>query len=332
MSTKRVVITGMSINTPLGDNLDVYIDKLIAGTSAITKWESLDSEKIYCKVGGDIKDYDVKAKIKSYEGRIPDVTYKRILKMISRFPSHMGISIQVAVDAFIDAGLIDKINEEDNDIATVVAGHNLNQQYTFDNHEAFDEEPDFIEGLFALKALDTNHVGIVSEALQLRGPGYTVGGACASGNMALRCAVDEIRGHGLSVAAVVAPILSFSPLDLQGMAVMGAISYKSFNETPEVASRPYDMAREGFIPSHGAATIIVEDLDHALERGAKIYAEILGVENSADGSHLPKPSREGQATLMKRLLKVCNVKPEEVDYVSAHATSTPLGDLTEVAD
>jgi 3-oxoacyl-(acyl-carrier-protein) synthase len=117
---------------------------------------------------------------------------------------------------------------------------------------------------------------------------------------------------------------------MQGMAIMGAISYKSFNDTPEKASRPYDTKREGFIPSHGAAALILEDLDHALARGAKIYAEILGVESSSDGCHLPQPSQIGQARLMKRLLKNAGVKPEEVDYINAHATSTPLGDLTEL--
>src|ERR1035437_9015941 len=114
------------------------------------------------------------------------------------------------------------------------------------------------------------------------------------------------------------------------MAIMGAITYKSFNDNPSQASRPYDTAREGVVPSHGAAVLVLEDLENAFARGAKIYAEILGVESSSDGCHLPQPSQIGQARLMKRLLKTCNVKPEEVDYISAHATSTSLGDLTEL--
>ena len=330
MTSKRTVITGMAINTPIGDNLDAFLNHLLAGKSAITSWKSLNTERIYGKVGGDLGAYDIKAKIQSYKGRIPDAVFNRLATLASRFPPLMSISMQVATEAFVHAGLIHEIDPEYNHIATIVAGHNLNQKYTFENHDIFNDEPDFIDGLFALKGLDTNHVGIVSEVLQLKGPGYTVGGACASGNMALRCAVDEIKTHGVSVAAVVAPVLSFSPLDLQGMAIMGAISYQSFNDTPEKASRPYDTKREGFIPSHGAATLIVEELDHALARGAKIYAEILGVESSTDGSHLPKPSRQGQTNLMKRLLNMHNIKPEEIDYINAHATSTPLGDITEI--
>jgi 3-oxoacyl-(acyl-carrier-protein) synthase len=247
----------------------------------------------------------------------------------SKSPLSIAVSLLIAVEAFLDSGYIGNI-VDGNNIATIVAGHNLNQKYTFENHDVFNDEPEFIEGLFALNGLDTHHVGSVTDILQLHGPAYTVGGACASGNVALRCAVDEIQMHGVKVAAVVAPMLDFSPLDLQGMCIMGAITYKSFNEEPERASRPYDLNREGFVPSHGSACLIVEDLEHALARGAKIYAEILGVESSSDGCHLPQPSQIGQSRLMKRLLTNANIKPEEVDYINVHATSTPLGDLTEL--
>jgi 3-oxoacyl-(acyl-carrier-protein) synthase len=329
MEQKRVVITGMSINTPIGDKLDTFLENLLAGKSAITKWNTIDSSNIYSKIGGDLGNYDVAAKIASYEGKIPDSVCQSLTRLAHRFPVLVSISMLAAVDAFLDAGYINQI-DPDNNIPTVVAGHNLTQQYSMENHKEFLVEPDFIDGLFALKALDTNHVGLVSEVLQLKGPGYTVGGACASGNMALRCAFDEVRHNNNPIAIVVAPVLNLGPIDIHGMALMGAITFKSYNETPEKASRPYDTAREGFVPAHGAAALILEDLDHALQRGARIYAEILGVESSTDGSHLPQPSREGQTRLMKRLLKQCKVQPEEVDFICAHATSTPLGDLTEL--
>ena len=329
MLQKRVVITGMAINTTIGDTLDEFINNLMDGKSAVTKWDTLDTSRIYAKVGGDLGKYDVHAKILSYKDRIPEDIYNRLLKLGSKSPLSIAISLLISVDAFLDSGYIKSI-EDGNNIATIIAGHNLNQKYTFENHDVFNEEPEFVEGLFALNGLDTHHVGSVTDILQLHGPAYTVGGACASGNVALRCAVDEIQMHDVKVAAVVAPMLDFSPLDLQGMCIMGAITYKSFNEEPSRASRPYDKDREGFVPSHGSACLIVEDLEHALARGAKIYAEILGVESSSDGCHLPQPSRIGQARLMKRLLKNAGVKPEEVDYINVHATSTPLGDLTEL--
>jgi 3-oxoacyl-(acyl-carrier-protein) synthase len=329
MLKKRVVVTGMSINTPIGDNLDSFIENLLAGKSALRNWKTLDSSKIYSKVGGDLGDYDINTKIESYKGQIPDDVYARFEKLGKKSPWAVAISLQTAVEAFKDAGYLDQI-KDGNNIATIVAGHNLNQKYTFENHEAFNEDPDYVDGLFALYGLDTHHVGSVTDILQLHGPAYTVGAACASGNVAMRCAVDEIQLHDVNVAAVVAPVLDYSQLDMQGMAILGAISYKSFNDEPTKASRPYDTKREGFVPTHGAAVLILEELDHAVARGAKIYAEILGVESSSDGNHLPQPSRIGQARLMNRLLKNCGVKATEVDFISAHATSTPLGDLTEL--
>lgn len=329
MLKKRVVVTGMSINSPLGDTLDSFLNNLLAGKSGTCRWKTLNTERIAAKVGSDLGEYDILAKIKTYEGKIPKHIYDKLLKLGSKFPFSSAVSIQVAVDAFLDSGYINEI-KEGNNIATVVAGHNLNQKYTFENHDVFNDEPEFVDGLFALYGLDTHHVGGVTDVMQTFGPGYTVGGACASGNIALRCAVDEIQMHDVNVAAVVAPMLDFSLLDVQGMSIMGAITFKSFNDMPEKASRPYDTKREGFVPAHGAAALIIEELEHAKARGAKIYAEILGVESSTDGCHLPQPSQAGQARLMKRLLKNCGVKPEEVDYINAHATSTPLGDLTEL--
>ena len=320
----------MAINTPLGDTLDSFISNLMDGRSAISQWKSVNTENTYAKVGGDLGGYDIRKKIASYEGKIPDDVYERLSKLGNKSSLSLSISLQLTVEAFLDAGLFTSGISYDNTMATIIAGHNLNQQYTFQNHETFREEPDFIDGLFALNGLDTHHVGTVTDVLQLKGPAYTVGGACASGNVALKCAYDDIQLHGVPVATVVAPVLDFSPLDLQGMAVMGAITYRSFNEAPQQASRPYDVNREGFVPAHGGAVLIVEELEHARKRGVKIYAEVLGAASSSDGCHLPQPSREGQARLMKRLLKNCEIVPKQVDFISAHATSTPLGDITEI--
>ncbi|MGZ4038493.1 MAG: beta-ketoacyl synthase N-terminal-like domain-containing protein, partial [Bacteroidia bacterium] len=247
MSKKRVVVTGMSINTPIGDTLDKFLENLLAGKPATTRWKTLNTERIAAKVGADLGEYDIVGKIRTYEGKIPASIYDKLLKLGSKFPFSISVSLQVAVEAFMDAGYINEL-KEGNNVATVVAGHNLNQKYTFENHDVFNDEPEFVDGLFALYGLDTHHVGSVTDVLQLHGPAYTVGGACASGNMALRCALDEIRSHDVSVAAVVAPMLDFSLLDIQGMSIMGAITYKSFNDTPEKASRPYDTKREGFVP------------------------------------------------------------------------------------
>jgi 3-oxoacyl-(acyl-carrier-protein) synthase len=215
-------------------------------------------------------------------------------------------------------------------MGVVVAGHNINGNFAHQNRETFAGEPDLIDGLYALHALDTDHAGCVSEVLQARGPIYTLGAACASGNLALRNAADEIRHHGARVVVVVGAVFDLAPIDLHAMALMGAISWESFNDMPARASRPFDVRREGFIPAHGGAALVLEDLESARRRGARVHAELLAAEAGADGNHLPQPSQEGQTRVMRRALEQARLRPEQIDFISAHATSTPLGDLTEI--
>lgn len=327
-SEKRVVVTGMGINTPIGDTLGTYWENLIAGKSAITRWKQLDTSRIYAKVGGDLSDYDVKRKLKQLEDKLDPAAHKRLRRLIKRAPFSTRLAMLCAADAYIDAGLDTTLDSTQ--AGVIVGGHNLHNNLVFDNHVQFDEEPEYIDSLLALHSLDTDEATSVGEVLQLKGPVYTVGGACASVNVALRSALDEIRYHGNNLVMVVGAPLDFAPLDLQAMAIMGAISYQSFNDDPERASRPYDTAREGFIPSHGAGVMVIEELRHAQDRGARIYAEICGVATASDGNHLPAPSAEGQTRTITKLLQKTGTAPEEVDYINAHATSTPLGDVTEI--
>ena len=325
---RRVVITGMAINTPLGDTLGAFYEGLMAGKSAIRKWTAINTDGIYSKVGGDLSHYDAKAKVEALKDDLPQDVYKRLRRLVKRAPFTTKLSMTVAADAFVDASLYGKVDPTQ--VAVIVGGHNLNKLYQHNNYLQFSEEPDYVDSLASLLALDTDHAGSVSEVLGLKGPIYTVGGACASANVALRNAIDEIRYHDYPVAMVVGATLEYAPMDLHAMALMGAIAFKDFNEEPARASRPYDSSREGFVPAHGSAALIVEDLEHAQARGATIYAEVLAVTAASDGNHLPNPSRDGQVRTMQRLLKRGGVKPEQIDYVSAHATSTPLGDVTEI--
>lgn len=329
MSAKRIAVTGMSINTPLGDDLDGFVDALLAGRSALSNWKFTDTSNIYSKVGADLSEYDIAGKLAGFAGRLPVDMFSRLQGLIRRAPWSTKLSLLLAADAWINGGLAQCPYDSDR-IAVIVAGHNINQNYAHKNYEIFADEPEYIEGLLALHALDTDHAGSVSEMLQAHGPIFTMGAACASGNIALRTAVDEIRCHDCEMALVVGAVLDLAPTDLQGMAIMGAISYESFNDEPERASRPFDKRREGFIPAHGGAVMVLEDYDRAVARGARIHAEVLGVAASSDGNHLPQPSRTGQVRAMKRALAESGLAPNDVDYVSAHATSTPLGDLTEI--
>jgi 3-oxoacyl-(acyl-carrier-protein) synthase len=319
----------MAINTPLGDTLDGFYQGLLAGRSAITTWHALDTSRIYSKVGADLSGYPAKEKVRELEGAIPPEVYRRLARLSPKAPWSTKLSMLLAVESWRDAGLFGEPIERHH-AAAIIAGHNINFNYQYENRRTFEDEPDFMDSLLALTGLDTDHAGSVSEVLDLRGPIYTVGSACASGNHALRCAVDEIRYHDVSVATVVGAVLDFSPVELHAMALMGAITYRSFNDEPSRASRPFDTRREGFVPAHGGGALVLEEWEAAKRRGATIYAELVGVEANSDANHLPQPSEEGQAYLMTSLLERTGIAPEQIDFVSAHATSTPLGDLTEV--
>ncbi len=325
----RVVITGMSINTGLGDTLDGFLDALYEGRSSIRRWRAFPTNRVYSKIGGDLSDYDVEAKVASLEALLPGPIHKRLRKLVARAPWTTKLSMLLGAAAWHDAGLTTAEIEPDAS-SVVVSGHNLNALYLAHMRDTFTDEPDFIDGMTSVYSLDTDHAGSVSEVLQIRGPIYTTGGACASGNIALRAAVDEVRHHGIEHALVVGAVLEFAPVDVHAMALMGAISHQSFNETPELASRPYDTRREGFVPSHGGAALVIERLETAQRRGARIHAEVLSVAAGSDGCHLPQPSEDGQSRTMARALREAGVRPEDIDYVNAHATSTPMGDLTEL--
>jgi 3-oxoacyl-(acyl-carrier-protein) synthase len=328
-TAERIVITGMSINTALGDTLPGFLENLLEGRSGLTHWKALDVSRCYSKVGGDLSGYDKAAKMSALEGQVPPEVFRRSRKLLARSPWTTGLSVLLGLDAFLDAGAWEAPLDLER-VAAIVAGHNVNCNHQYANRVQFADEPDFMDPLLALTGLDTDHAGCVSESLGVRGPSYTVGAACASGNTSLRCAVDEIRYHDVDMAIVVGAVLDFSPVELHAMALMGAISFQSFNDTPALASRPWDTRREGFVPAHGGGALVVESLSSAKRRGARIYAEVLGVEANSDANHLPQPSEEGQARLLQRLLDKCGLAPERIDYINAHATSTPLGDLTEI--
>jgi len=319
----------MAINTPLGDTLDGFIESLYAGKSALSNWHSLDASRIYSKVGADLGEYDLEAKVQSLEGKIPAQVWKRLRKLHVKLPWSTKITTTMAVDAFADAGLFTRPFDASR-VGVIVTGHNINVNYDFDNRTQFDEAPDYIDALYGLQTLDTDHAAAVSEALGVYGPVYTIGAACASGNLGLRNALDELRHHDIDVMVVVGPVFDWSPVMLHGMALLGAISFNAFIDEPARASRPYDTRREGFVPAHGGGAIVLEKRAATTSAGVRHYGQVIAAEATSSGSHLPTPSAQWQAEAMRRALAVSSVAPSQIDFVSAHATSTPQGDLSEL--
>jgi 3-oxoacyl-(acyl-carrier-protein) synthase len=323
----QAVVTGMAVNTPLGDTLDGFYANLLAGVSAITHWRGVDTRGILANVGADRSGYDANRKLAALRASLPPATFRRLSTLVRLANFSTRLTLLCAADAWVHAGLADVAPDR---VAIVVGGHNLYPNYDFNTWRDFSADPELFDEGSAYRALDTDQAASISEVFQTTGPIFTVGGACASTNLALRAALDEIRYHGVQVALVVGPPLDYSPVSLQALALIGAISIDQFNEQPERASRPFDRRREGFVPAHGVGVLVVENAVHARSRNAEIYADVLGVSSVSNASHLPTASANGAARAMKAVLEATFTPASEVDYISAHATSTPQGDLAEI--
>ncbi len=327
---KRVAITGMATINPLGDNLEDYYSNLINGKSGIKKWTSLDMSQVECKIGGDLGNYDCKTALDNLGPKLPPELFKKTRKIFRNATFPNKINVLCTLQAYLDAGLLE-IKSDPFRTSILVGGHNFNSRYITKNTGQFQTEPLYIEPLFGVEALDPNIAATASEILGLKGPTYTIGGACASGNLALRDGFRDIISQECDRAIVSGAIFDMTSADIHAMAFLDSVVVKpEYQENPEAASRPFDTKRCGFVPSHGAGTIILEDLEAAQKRGTRIYAELLGVKANANANHLPAPSAQSQAYLMQALLKAAQVRPEEVDYINCHATGTPLGDLEEI--
>ncbi len=327
---KRVVITGISTINPLGDNLDDYYNNLIAGKSGVKKWESLDLSVVECKIGGDIGDYDYKPKLNSLKDCFDEEKFKIINKLLkgSTFTARLGSLC--AMEAYKDAGLYN-LDIDPFITSLYAAGHNFNDNYVYQNSLQYLDEPEFIQPLSSILGVDTNIPGTITEILGLHGPTSLIGGACASGNLAMRIGFRDILTGECERSIITGSPFDVSPPSIMASSILQAVVIKpELQDTPEIASRPFDRDRAGFVYSHGAATIILEDLEVALKRGARIYGEVLSVKANANANHLPTPLARIQARAMFDAIKMAGIKPKDIDYINCHAASTPVGDMQEI--
>lgn len=320
----------MATINPLGDTLETYFDNLIKGKSGIKKWTSLDLSKVECKIGGDLGDYDCDAALEKLRGKVSDGHHKKLRKLFRTSTFSNKVTVLCSLNAYLQAGLLDNTDDPFR-TSIIVGGHNFNSRYITQNTEQFAKEPAYIEPLFGVEALDPNIAATVSEVLGINGPTFTVGGACASGNLALREGFRDIMSGECDRSVVGGAVFDMTAADIHAMAFLNSVVIDpAFQDQPEKASRPFDVKRCGFVPSHGAGTMILEERRSAIKRGARIYAELLGVKANANACHLPAPSSENQTILINSLLKETRTRADQIDYVNCHATSTPLGDLEEI--
>ncbi len=327
---ERIVITGMGVITPIGDTPENLYNSLISGVSAISRIESIDTTRVACKIGGDLGNYNCTKKIEKYKSLLTTDLYNLLSDTARSGHFSQLLPLIAAMDAYDDAGFINNDIYESDKRVLYFGGHNFHNKYLNDTIRAYNVDPETIDKFAMYNSSDYSSVSLISSFLKITGEAITVGGACASSGIAMRQAFNDLRFGNADSALVGGGILSFSEMGYKALEMMSAISHQKYNDSPAAASRPFDKSRDGFVPAHGTGFIVLERLNDAKKRGAKIYAELVGVEYNNDGSHFSMPSKKGQVRLMERLIAKTGVIPEEIGYLNAHATSTPLGDNVEI--
>ncbi|MBS9463363.1 beta-ketoacyl-ACP synthase II [Flagellimonas sp. 389] len=317
MQLKRVVVTGMGALTPIGNNLGAYWEGLKNGKSGCAPITYFDTEKFKTKFACELKDYNP-----------GDFFDRKEARKLDKFAQYALVSSD---EAIADSGLnLDEINKLR---VGVIWGAGIGGLETFQqevlNFADGDGTPRF-NPFFIPKMIADIAPANISIKHGFMGPNYTTVSACASSANAMFDALNSIRLGYCDVIVTGGSEAAVTIAGMGGFNAMHALSTR--NESPETASRPFDGTRDGFVLGEGAGALILEEYEHAKARGAKIYAEVLGGGLSSDAHHMtaPHPEGIGVVEVMKNCLENAGLKPEDVDHINTHGTSTPLGDVAEL--
>jgi 3-oxoacyl-[acyl-carrier-protein] synthase II len=316
MELKRVVVTGLGALTPLGNSVPEYWNALLAGTSGANLITRFDASKFKTRFACELKGFNIEDHIERKEARKMD--------------PYTHYAMVVAKQAVEDSGIdLEKVNK---DRIGVIWGSGIGGLYTF-QQECFnfahgDGTPRF-NPFFIPKMIADIASGFISIQYGFRGPNYTTVSACASSNNAIIDSYNYIRLGKADIFVTGGSEAAITEAGVGGFNALKALSEN--NENFSTASRPFDQTRDGFVLGEGGGCLILESLDHALARGANIYAEVIGGGMSADAYHITAPHPEGLGALnvMRAALEDAEIKPEDIDYINVHGTSTPLGDVQE---
>lgn len=313
---RRVVVTGMSVVTALGSDLPEFWERLCAGKSGVSRLERFDCSDFKVNFGGEVKDFKPEEHFEGKEAR-----------RLDRFSQFALASAQKAVKQ----SCIDFSKESDPYRCGVIVGSGIGglNEIEEQHSKLFDRGPSRVSPLMIPKLMVNAASGNISVFWGLKGPSSAVATACASASNAIGDAFRVIQHDVADVMIAGGSEAAITPMGLSGFARMGALSTRL--NAPEAASRPFDRDRDGFVLSEGAGVVVLEEYEHAKRRGAPIFAEMLGYGVSSDGSHMtaPDPEGAGAARAMMSSLKDAGLNFDQVGYVNAHGTSTPLGDKAE---
>ena len=317
MSRRRVVVTGLGCVSPVGNTVDQAWANLIAGRSGIGLISKFDTAAFACKIAGEVRDLDLDNYINPKEARAMD--------------SFIHYGIAAAVQAVQDSGLKtgEALGEEESTRIGCVIGsgigglpliENTNLEYTA-------RGPRRISPFFVPASIINMTAGHVSMRFGFKGPNIAIATACTTGLHCIGEAGRMIEYGDADVMVAGGSEATVSPLGVGGFAAMRALSTR--NDDPATASRPWDRDRDGFVLGEGGGVMVLEEYEHAKARGAKIYAELAGFGMSADAGHMTAPNLDGPRRAMVNAMRNAGVNADQIDYLNAHGTSTPLGDINE---
>ncbi|TDQ45253.1 beta-ketoacyl-ACP synthase II [Tepidicella xavieri] len=317
MSRRRVVVTGLGCISPVGNTVDQAWANLIAGQSGIDLITKFDASNFACKIAGEVKGFDLESYISAKEARTMDTFI------------HYGIA--AAVQAVQDAGLPtgEALGEEEACRIACIIGSGIGGLPLIEetHAELLHRGPRRISPFFVPASIINMISGHVSMRFGFKGPNLAVVTACTTGLHCIGEAARKIEYGDADVVIAGGAESTVSPLGIGGFAAMRALSTR--NDDPKTASRPWDKDRDGFVLGEGAGVMVLEEYERAKARGAKIYAELAGYGMSADAGHMTAPNMDGPRRAMLNALRNAGLNADEVNYLNAHGTSTPLGDINE---
>ena len=317
MSRRRVVVTGLGCVSPVGNTVDEAWSNVLAGKSGIDLISRFDASTFACKIAGEVRNFDLESYISAKEARTMD--------------SFIHYGIAAAMQAVVDAGLLtgDALGEEEATRIGCVIGSGIGGLPLIESThtELINRGARRISPFFVPATIINMTAGHVSMKYGFKGPNIAIVTACTTGLHCIGDAGRMIEYGDADVMVAGGSEATVSPLGIGGFAAMRALSTR--NDDPATASRPWDKDRDGFVLGEGAGVLVLEEYEHAVARGAKIYAELAGFGMSGDAGHMTAPNMDGPRRAMLSALRNAGVNTDQVDYLNAHGTSTPLGDLNE---
>ncbi len=314
-SSRRVVVTGLGAVTSLGHDVETFWKNLVAGQSGVRRISLFDPTEFASQIGAEVRDWDAAQHMDPKEARRND-----------RY-THFGFV--AAKQAFADAGI--EMDKEDSDRVGVIIGSGIGGMFTFESQlkVMFERGPRKVSPFTIPSLIGNMCSGLVAIEFGARGPNFGVVSACATGTHALGEAAHAIRRGDADVMIAGGSEAAITPFAYASFCAMKAMSTR--NDTPERASRPFDRNRDGFIMGEGAGVVVLESIEHAQARGARIYCELAGYAATCDAFHITQPDPEGKglSMAMKRALASAAIAPTQIDYINAHGTSTPYNDKYE---